>query len=195
MTLLMSPSGRRFLEGIEGLALVAYPDGDGFSIGYGHYGVPAGTVITAEQADALLDTDLLKYGAAVNALGVPLSQQQFDACVSLAYNIGVAGFTGSTVARLLKAGDYAGAADAFRLWNESHGQVDQRLVDRRERERSYFLTGRDPGPNGAPVPSVPVTAPRALTTHAPWLIALGAMAAAYIVLPRLSPTRRVLALG
>src|SRR5207249_4061694 len=111
----------------ELLSLVAYPDGsnpDGsqkYSIGYGHSGASEGQVITLAQAEALFTSDMQKYENIVNATCSEASQQQFDAMVSLAYNIGVAGFADSTVARLHNARNYAGAADAFRLWNQSDG--------------------------------------------------------------------------
>ena len=62
-------------------------------------------------------TDLAPFEAAVvKAVTAPLTQNQFDACVSLAFNIGATGFAGSTVVHKLNAGDIDGAADAFLMW-------------------------------------------------------------------------------
>jgi lysozyme len=64
-------------------------------------------------------------------------QHQFDAMVSLCFNIGQGGFAGSTVAREAKAGRTQAAGDAFRKWGNP-----SILKPRRERERTLFLTGR-----------------------------------------------------
>jgi lysozyme len=189
MPMSLSPQGRAFLKGTEQLSLSAYPDGknpDGsqkYSIGYGHSGAYEGQVISRTQAEALFDADALVYEAAVNAVCPHTTQQQFDALVSLAYNIGIAGFTSSTVARLHNAGNIAGAGDAFRMWDESDGGVNPVLVARRERERSLYLYG---DVSGAPLGLV----------ASPWA-ALGLAAAvaaiAYVALPRVPFVRRALA--
>src|SRR5690606_8536313 len=83
---------------------------------------------------------------AVNAAlkGVKFNQNQFDAMVSLSFNIGAGGFKNSSVVRRLKAGDVDGAADAFLLWNK--GTVNGKkvaingLTNRRKAERALFLT-------------------------------------------------------
>jgi lysozyme len=77
------------------------------------------------------------------AVKVKLTQNQFDALVSLVYNIGPPNFNGSTLLRKLNAGDYAGAADQFLVWNK--GRVGRKLVvisglvNRRNAERQLFL--------------------------------------------------------
>ncbi|KQD16250.1 lysozyme [Acinetobacter baumannii] len=70
---------------------------------------------------------------------MPLTQNQFDALVSLAYNIGSGAFKGSTLLKLLNKGDYKGAADQFLVWNKAGGKVMKGLVRRREAERALFL--------------------------------------------------------
>ena len=99
MTLRASANGRELIKSFEGLRLEAYPDGASYSVGYGHNGVAAGTRITREEADALFDADLQRFEDAVNAgtRPSPPSQGQFDALVSLAYNIGVGAFNQSTL--------------------------------------------------------------------------------------------------
>lgn len=70
---------------------------------------------------------------------VPLSQNQFDALVSLVYNIGETAFSNSTLLKKLNAKDYQGAADQFPRWNKGGGQVLKGLVRRRADERDLFL--------------------------------------------------------
>jgi lysozyme len=68
-----------------------------------------------------------------------LRQCEFDACVSLAYNIGEAAFGRSTLCSLLNLGRKREAADQFPLWNKAGGRVLQGLVRRRAAERSLFV--------------------------------------------------------
>ena len=69
-----------------------------------------------------------------------ITQNMFDALISLAYNIGTSALAGSSIIRKLKAGDKLGAANAFRLYNKSGGQVLKGLINRREEERKIFLS-------------------------------------------------------
>ncbi len=194
----LSPAGRARIQRTEGLSLTAYPDTkkDGiqlYSIGYGHLGAKKGDVITRAQAEALFDQDVAKYELIVSLTTPKTTQSQFDAFVCLAYNIGTAGFAGSTVARLHNAGDIAGAADAFRMWNKSEGKTNPVLVNRREDERGLYLYGYDySAPHGsAPSPSAP-------QVSSPWATGLGlgvvVATLAYFGLPRVGLARRVLAL-
>jgi lysozyme len=66
----------------------------------------------------------------------PMYQHEFAASVSLAYNIGVKAFCGSTVAKRFNAQDYAGACAAFDMWNKQGGRVLPGLVKRRAEERA-----------------------------------------------------------
>jgi lysozyme len=65
-----------------------------------------------------------------------LKQNQFDALVSMAFNIGAGGFRGSTVVKRLNARDFGGAADAMLLWRRP-----PEIIPRRRRERELFLNG------------------------------------------------------
>lgn len=137
---------RAMIEGWEGLVLSAYPDPVGIlTIGYGHTGadVQVGQTITQQQADALLAGDLHKFETGVNqaAGDAPTTQGQFDAMVSLSFNIGLGNFQNSTVLRKHRESDYEHAADAFLLWNKAAGQVLPGLVKRREGERAVYLSG------------------------------------------------------
>ena len=138
-----SAAGRKLIETFEGLRLTAYLDQNNIpTIGYGHTsGVYLGQTITQEEADEFLAIDLHQAEQVVYHLAdVPLNQNQFDALVSLIYNIGGGAFKTSTVLRRLLAGDYEGASAAFLLWDKVSGQTNQGLLNRRTAERILFLT-------------------------------------------------------
>ena len=148
----ISPAGIALIKRWEGCRLEAYKDGGGvWTIGYGHTSaagtpkVTAGLKITQAEAEAMLIRDLEKYeGAVDNALIREVSQNQFDAMVSLCYNIGIGGFTKSSVVRHMNAGNVELAANSFLLWKKD--RVDGVLVtidgllNRRRAERALFLT-------------------------------------------------------
>jgi lysozyme len=115
------------------------------TIGYGHTsGVTLKTaLITEEQAVVLLAADLQRYEQAVEAaVTIPLEQHEFDALVSLVFNIGVSAFRTSTLLRHLNAGDRAAAGAEFDRWNK--GRVGGTLIPltglslRRTAERRLF---------------------------------------------------------
>lgn len=127
----------------EGFRAQPYQDATGhWTIGIGFRyieGIPVKETtpsITLQQAEAELKIQLVHYAAAVtSAIKVLLTQNQFDACVSLCYNIGTGGFTSSTVVRDINSGNIPAAADAFLLWD-----IPAVLITRRERERALFLS-------------------------------------------------------
>lgn len=156
----LSDNGRRLIQGFEGLSLRAYPDADGYSIGYGHFlgkdpGLASRT-ITQDEAERLFDQDVARFELGVSTTTPRSAQHEFDAMVSLAYNIGTGGFASSTVAKRHNLGDREGAADAFLMWNKSQGAVHPGLVKRREKERSVYLHGHSPGAL-FPAPAPPMT--------------------------------------
>ena len=133
------------IESMEGISLKAYQDGRGiFTIGYGHTDpavVVEGLTCTQGEADAWLALDLHTAESAVNRLvTVPLDQNQFDACVSLCYNIGQGNFGTSTVCRKINMHDFPNAGMAFLMWDKINGEVSPGLVNRRKAERTLFLT-------------------------------------------------------
>ena len=75
-----------------------------------------------------------------NLVKVKLTQGQFDALVSFAYNLGARALSTSTLLQKLNAGDYTGAADEFPRWNKAGGKVLPGLTWRREAERALFLS-------------------------------------------------------
>ncbi len=141
--------GLALIRRFEGLRLEAYRDSAGiWTIGYGHTaqaGRPTpgpGMRITRAEADALLARDLGKYEAAVTAALTRLpSRNQFDAMVSLCFNIGPGNFTRSGVVRAFNAGDDRQAADLFLVWNRAAGRVLPGLTRRRQGEKRLFLSG------------------------------------------------------
>lgn len=85
--------------------------------------------------------DLMRFSQLVNrVVNVPLTQNQFDALVSLAYNIGPHAFEASTLLKKLNVGDYYAAAEQFLRWDKSKGQILKGLVKRRAAEKKLFLT-------------------------------------------------------
>lgn len=141
-----SPEGIALIKRFEGCRLEAYLcPANVWTIGYGHTGadVVKGLKITQETADILLRRDLFKFEAAVERAAGPAYQNQFDAMVSLCYNIGPTAFAKSSVARLHKNGQYASAAQAFLLWNKGGGKVLPGLVKRRNAERNLYLGEAD----------------------------------------------------
>ena len=74
------------------------------------------------------------------AIKVPVTQSQFDAMVSLAYNIGAGAFLKSTLLKKVNAGDFAGAGEEFLRWNKALGKEVLGLTKRREREKQLFLS-------------------------------------------------------
>ena len=74
------------------------------------------------------------------AVNIPLNQNQFDALVSLAYNIGTGAFNKSTLVKKLNAGDILGAADQFDVWVNAGGKRMQGRVNRRAKEKALFLS-------------------------------------------------------
>ena len=143
----VSASGIDLICNFEGKRLVAYDDGVGvWTIGFGTTIYPngikvkKGDVCTEAQAKAYMAHDLKKFELAVNnAVTVPLNQNQFDALVSLAYNIGTNAFKNSTLVKKLNAGEYRGAANQFDMWVNAGGKRMQGLVNRRAKEKVLFL--------------------------------------------------------
>lgn len=159
-----SAAGRAAIAQREGNKLKAYRDTKGiWTIGVGHTaaaGDPkpkAGMTITAAQSDQILARDLASVEAAVNsAVEVPLTQSQFDALVSLAFNIGSGAFKKSTLVKRLNAGDVAGAGAAFMMWNKP-----KEIIGRRKTEQRQFLSGSkvSAAKQPAKVATLPAVAP------------------------------------
>ena len=148
-----SRKGLSFLIAEEGFIPHAYNDpANHATFGVGHL-LHFGPVTNEDRAkwgtkaqpkpralvERVLREDLARrYEPAVrDAVSKALKPHQFDALLSLCFNIGTGGFKRSTVVRRLNAGDFKGAADAILMWNRP-----SILIPRRRRERRLFLTGK-----------------------------------------------------
>lgn len=150
----LSPRGLAFLEREEGIRLDVYPDEAGIpTVGMGHVvrpedGLQLGDTITQAQCDAFAERDVWRVVDAINAAaaqhGVTLTQSQFDALVSLAFNIGIAGFLGSTVWHDVIVWNLDDERRAFEMWDkvmkDGHKVVSPGLLARRDREVALFLS-------------------------------------------------------
>ncbi|EOS96865.1 lysozyme [Erwinia tracheiphila] len=148
MSLKTSENGISLIKGFGALRLEAYQDAVGvWMIGYGWTGevegipVHGGMVISDDTAEILLRDGLQQYERAVNQLvTATLNQNQFDALVSLAWNIGPGAFEHSTLLKKLNTGDMDVAAAEFLRWNKAGGKVLPGLVTRRKAESTLFQT-------------------------------------------------------
>lgn len=122
----------------------------GATIGYGHLiksGENFRNGITEAQAIELLYSDIAVAEQAVkDNITVPLSQSQFDALTSLAYNIGIKNFGGSTVVKYINNQDfhsykYTNLESAWKSWNRSQGKISNGLIKRREYEWNLYQNG------------------------------------------------------
>lgn len=151
----LSSKGMDLLAQFEGFSSKPYQDSVGvWTIGYGNTYYISGKRVTANDPHLTRSQahDLKKaivnrdFTPSVNLALAPaikkgwVNQAMFDACISLAYNIGVKGFANSSIAKKLNAGDKQGAANAFLLYNKAGGKVLQGLVNRRNAERKLFLS-------------------------------------------------------
>jgi lysozyme len=120
-----------------------------WTIGYGTTVYPDGRrvgphdpPIDKAKALALLQADVGKrWSDLKRSLHRPPTIYQAAAMLSLAYNIGVGAFAGSSVCTAFNAGDIAAAASAFLRWNKIKGRVSAGLTARRQAERKLFLEG------------------------------------------------------
>ncbi|MDK2375269.1 lysozyme [Serratia fonticola] len=144
----ISANGIALIKQFEGCKLKAYKDSVGvWTIGYGWTQavdgkqIKAGMAIDQPTADRLLKCGVVQYEQAVNQLvKAKINQQQLDALVSFAYNLGIRSLSTSTLLKKLNAGDKQGAADEFLKWTNAGGKELRGLVTRRAAERELFLS-------------------------------------------------------
>jgi GH24 family phage-related lysozyme (muramidase) len=122
----------------------------GATIGYGHLVKPGedfANGITERQAIALLRSDIATAERAVqDNITAQMSQAQYDALVSLAYNIGASGFKNSTVVKYINNPDfhssvYSDLESAWKAWNRTQGKVSNGLINRRQNEWNLYKHG------------------------------------------------------
>jgi lysozyme len=139
----MTEHGRKLLMDREGCRLKAYKDSVGvWTIGCGHTSaagpphVRQGMSITQAQADHIFADDVAEFEDGVTMLiaGAPIEPHQFDAYVSLAFNIGLGAFASSTTLRHFLDGKHGHAAEAILLWNRP-----SEIKSRRRGEHQQFL--------------------------------------------------------
>lgn len=141
----LSISGAAFVgiavhEGYRETAYIPVP-GDVPTIGFGTTGgVTMGDRTTPTQALVRALTDVQRFeGALKTCVKVPLHQHEYDAFLSLAYNVGAGAFCGSTLVRLLNQGDYRAACDQILRWDKFKGQPLRGLTLRRQAEHRQCL--------------------------------------------------------
>ena len=149
----LSEEGRALLRELEGCEREPYQDAAGlWTCGVGHCltkdELSSGKIVcgdttirwkdgplTDEEIDRLLSEDASWSEACIEAcIRVQLTQNQYDALVIFAYNIGSHAFRESTLCRLLNQGDYAAVPEQMRRWTRAGGRVVEGLKRRRERE-------------------------------------------------------------
>ncbi|MDE7408018.1 MAG: lysozyme, partial [Muribaculaceae bacterium] len=131
----------------EGFRAEAYRCAAGrMTVGYGHTGadVTEGMTVTCEEADDLLRGDVENVERWLHRLteqaGVRLGQCEWDAIVSLVFNIGCGNFERSTLWRKLRIGcDRREVAAEFDRWVYAGGRRLPGLVRRRAGEREWFV--------------------------------------------------------
>jgi lysozyme len=136
------------IKRFEGLRLKAYQDQAGvWTVGYGATGPNIGphTIWTQAQADADLIHRVAVLRQQVDKLiHVHATENQENALLSLAYNIGIGGLASSSAIRDLNGGNIQAAADDFLKWKfiTVNGQKVENagLLKRRQQERALFLT-------------------------------------------------------
>lgn len=137
-----SDAGFDLTKQFEGLRLTAYQDQAGvWTIGYGHTGreVHGGLIITNDQADILLHSDVAGAVACVNrAVTANIFQSRFDALVDFVFNLGCGRLLGSTLLRHVNAGEFDLAAPQFLRWDHAGGMVLPGLLTRRKAEMTLF---------------------------------------------------------
>jgi lysozyme len=135
-------AGLDLVKSFEGLKLRAYLcPAKVWTIGFGSTGphVTAGKVITEAQANDLLQDDLDRFEKAVTRLvTVPLTQNQYDALVSFAFNVGISALERSTLLKRVNAKLFDQAKAEFAKWNRAGGRPLAGLTRRRAAEAALF---------------------------------------------------------
>lgn len=155
----LSSSGIKLLKSIEQLRLVPYDDQTGApvyqwtrgaTVGFGHLLTPSewpfvAGGITRLTADLLFNADLSPFEQLITRLVWPVPQHQFDALVTLAYNIGADNFTRSSIVKMIRDPQaevsYPSKEAAWKAWNKSQGAVNKGLINRRAAEWTLYTTG------------------------------------------------------
>ena len=144
----VNAEGYALIKKFEGCKLKAYRcPANVLTIGYGNTfyengdKVKEGDVITQQRAEELAKFIIDQFAVSITPfIKQPLTENQFSACVSLAYNIGTGNFKKSSVFKKLNINpNDSTIADSFRLWNKGGGVVLKGLVRRREAEIQLYF--------------------------------------------------------
>jgi lysozyme len=213
----VSATGLALIKRFEGFRAHAYRDPVGIlTIGYGHTSmagppeVRPGLTITEAEAGEILARDVERFADAVTCeVKIALTDDQFSALVSFAYNVGPENFRKSSVLRAVNARDFDAVPRRLALWVKAGGRTLPGLITRRAAEGELFAKvngATDAEETSIPEPPAPGKKPWASTTNwaaliaalasvlaglgnreLAWIIALaGIAAAAWIVKERLS---------
>ncbi|XP_031638744.1 uncharacterized protein LOC116350899 [Contarinia nasturtii] len=133
------------IKEVEGWRACTYKDvANKLTIGYGHLivsrdGFKAGSCISKEQGEQLLKSDIK---TATNCIGrlvkKPLTDNQFGALTSWAYNVGCGNAASSTLVRKLNEGNKNVVCSQLKTWRKAGGKVNQGLINRRYKECKLF---------------------------------------------------------
>ncbi len=146
----VSNEALRMIKHHEGVRLRPYQDPIGlWTVGVGHLigngkSLPTewNRSFTIQEIDEILRKDLARFEKGVARLcPVPLTQGQFDALCSFAFNCGLGRLQSSTLRQKVLRGDIKGAANEFLKYTRAGGKVFKGLVTRRNDERALFLKG------------------------------------------------------
>jgi lysozyme len=181
----MMSEGLELIKRFEGFRAAAYRDSAGvWTIGYGHTsmaGEPAvrpGMRLSRAEAAAILTRDVESFAQGVRqAVTIELSDAQFSALVSFAYNVGLANFRSSSVLKAVNASDFDQVPRRLSLWVKAGGRVLPGLVKRRTAEAELFASAAAAGmPQlpGEPVTQVKGKPPHLSTTN--WAAVASALA-------------------
>lgn len=144
----LDPNGYRLIQGFEGLKLSAYKDSAGITtIGYGNITYENGTkvkmgdTITQEKADLLFQHFANRFASQVDSIvTATVNQNQFNAMVSLAYNIGIGAFSKSTLLKKVNKNSCDSTIkDEFMKWVNAGGKRIQGLINRRAKEAEIYF--------------------------------------------------------
>jgi lysozyme len=146
----LNETGYNLIKEFEGLSLKPYKCSAGIStIGYGNTFYENGTKvkmtdapINKERAETLFKTLADKFAVKVVPLiKKPITQNQFNALVSFAYNVGIGALSNSTLLRLVNNNpNDANIAKEFLKWNKAGGKVVNGLTNRRIKESALYFT-------------------------------------------------------
>ena len=145
----LDENGYKLIQGFEGLSLVPYLcSAKVATIGYGATFYPSGKKVTMQDAPISLATAKWmfketadKFAADVNKMiKANLNQNQFNAIVSLAYNIGLAGLAKSSLLKKVNANPSDPTiTNSFMIWNKAGGKVLNGLTKRRAIEAKLYF--------------------------------------------------------